>query len=203
MIKLKANSMVLALLAFCVMASPQVRAESEQLTQRTARQVQLAYEMQLNEKPNEAIDLLKGVSTTKKYDIAYIARMLGGLYWQIEQPKQAIKALTLAVEEKVLASEQHRDAQRMLADILLMEGEYQLAEYTYRELVPVYTRVSDLELVWLRIAQAQYQQQKWSLVETSINHQQRYLKEAKLQPKVTPLNMKLGAQIAQKNGTVH
>lgn len=190
--------MVLALLAFCVMASPQVRAESEQLTQRTARQVQLAYEMQLNEKPNEAIDLLKGVSTTKKYDIAYIARMLGGLYWQIEQPKQAIKALTLAVEEKVLASEQHRDAQRMLADILLMEGEYQLAEYTYRELVPVYTRVSDLELVWLRIAQAQYQQQKWSLVETSINHQQRYLKEAKLQPKVTPLNMKLGAQIAQK-----
>lgn len=185
-------------LSVCLLFSSFTSANSEQLTPGTARQVQIAYELQLKEKPHEAIQLLEKLKTSKKYDLAYVRRMLGGLYWQREQTKQAIKALTLAVDAQVLAQDQQLDTLRMLADILLMEGEYQSAESYYQKLVPLYQQASDLEWVWLRIAQAQYQQEKWVFVEASINHQQRYLGAANLQPKVLPLNIKLGAQLAQQ-----
>lgn len=183
-------------LTFWFIYSPFSFASSEQLTPYTVRQVQFAYDKQLEEKPDEAIKILESLKPSQKYDVAYVQRMLGGLYWQTKQTTKAVEALTLAFEAEILPIEKKIDTLRLLADILLIEGEYQFAESYYQKLVPLYREAKGLEWVWLRVAQAQYQQQKWALVEQSIDHQQRYLKEAHLEQKASPLKMKLGAQLA-------
>lgn len=196
--KRKSTSILCLAIVYWLLASSVAWAESKELSRRTARQVQNAYELQLKEKPDEAITILAKLNPSGQYDLAYVNRMLGGLYWQTQQPQLAIKTLTLAIEQEALPAVQHRDTQKMLADILLMEGRYKLAESYYQGLMPAYEQAKDLDWLWLRIAQAQYQQEKWAQVEKSIGYQQRYRRQAKLQPKVMPLNMMLGALLAQK-----
>ncbi|MDG3084908.1 hypothetical protein P7F88_01900 [Vibrio hannami] len=84
----------------------------------------------------------------------------------------------------------------MLADILLSEGRYQQAEDSYKSLLALYSKPDDLEWIWLRIAQAQYQQNKWTSVEQSVDNQQKYQNQAGFNPKISPLNMKLYSQVA-------
>ncbi|UGA57283.1 hypothetical protein [Vibrio sp. VB16] len=196
--KRKSISILFLAMLYWLLASPVAWAESKELSHRTARQVQIAYELQRKEKPDEAITVLTNLNPSGQYDFAYVNRMLGGLYWQTQQSQLAIKTLTLAINQKALPTVQQRDTQQMLADILLMEGQYKLAESHYQKLLPAYEQAKDLEWLWLRIAQAQYQQQEWARVELSIGHQQRYRQQAKLPLKVMPLNMLLGAQLARK-----
>jgi len=191
-------SLIISVIACSLLVSFAVWAKEKNLTTYTIRQVQHAYQLQLEEKPNEAIAVLEKTKTSRAYDQAYVHRMLGGLYWQTQQSALAIRSLTTAVEAKQLPKEQQRDTQRMLADILLVEGQYSKSEKGYVNLLPEYESAVDREWLWLRLAQSQYQQQKWSLVEKSIKKQQYYLIKAKLAPKVMPLNMMLAAQLSTK-----
>ena len=167
---------------------------AEQLSQSAARQIQQAYELQNSNKNTQAIPLLNKINTSNAYDKAYINRMLGWLYWQEKQSNLAIKALTSAVDSKALSGEEGLSTQRMLADLLLTEGRYQQAESRYLTLIKQYQDATNLAELWLRVAQAQYQQQKWSQVERAIEYLLKYQKK----PQVTPLNMLLTAQLEQK-----
>ncbi|WP_413701859.1 tetratricopeptide repeat protein [Psychromonas sp. KJ10-10] len=175
-------------------------ASARQLTRGTAIKVQQAYELQSNEQFNEAITSLTAIKSQDNYEQAYVSRMLGWLYWRQKQPKLAIKHLTQAVDLKVLIEQDDLSTQRMLADILLTEGHYQQAESRYLTLVKAYHDSNTLMQLWLRVAQAQYQQEKWPEVEKSIGKQQAFRKKSKSPAQIMPLNILLTAQLAQKNG---
>lgn len=172
---------------------------AKELSTYSIRKVVYANELQEQGKLNDAIKQLKDYQPRQAYDKAYIQRMLGNLYWQVEQPEQTIKQLTLAVDANILEPLAQRDTLSMLADILLSQGHYKLAEARYISLSTLYKdNDKKLEEVWLRISQAQYQQQKWSDVESSVGKQQHYQRLSKLTPKTLPLQMLLSAQMAQK-----
>ncbi len=187
-------TLALASLFFCTTSW----ATTPQMANRTISIVQRAYELQQHEKLNEAIQILKKAKPSKRYDKAYVNRMLGSLYWQANQTQSAIRSLTAAADSGALLQQEYHDTQRMLADILLTEGHYAQAETRYRTLITHYQQAKPLETLWLRMAQAQYQQQKWQQVEHAIKKQQQYSKKANFKPQVAPLNMLLGAQLAQK-----
>lgn len=172
---------------------------AKELSTYSIRKVVYANELQEQGKLNDAIKQLKDYQPRQAYDKAYIQRMLGNLYWQVEQPEQTIKQLTLAVDANILEPLAQRDTLSMLADILLSQGHYKLAEARYIRLSTLYEdNDKKLEEIWLRISQAQYQQQKWSDVESSVGKQQHYQRLSKLTPKTLPLQMLLSAQMAQK-----
>ncbi len=54
-----------------------VNVHSAGLSKYTANKVQRAQSLQQQEKLNEAIEVLSGVNTSKAYDRAFVARMLG------------------------------------------------------------------------------------------------------------------------------
>jgi len=173
---------------------PSFTLNAAQLTHSAARQIQQAYQLQNKEQYAKAITLLKEINTSNQYDQAYINRMLGWLYWQQKQPTRAIQALIKAVDAKILSQDEALSSRRMLADLLLSEGKYQSAESYYLSLLKEYQDSITLSQLWLRVAQTQYQQQKWPQVETSIGKLLKYQKQVQ----VTPLNMLLTAQLQQK-----
>jgi hypothetical protein len=157
-----------------------------------------ANELQQEDKLTEAITVLEEYDPSREYDKAYINRMLAGFYWQKQDPKNTIRLLTLAVDAKQLPVNAQRETLTMLADILIAEGEYRLSQKRYYELLPLLEESRALELVWLRLAQSQYQLSKWAIVEKSVKQQQHFQTLAKIEPRVLPLNMQLGAQLAQQ-----
>jgi hypothetical protein len=157
-----------------------------------------ANELQQEDKLTEAITVLEEYDPSREYDKAYINRMLAGFYWQKQDPKNTIRLLTLAVDAKQLPVNAQRETLTMLADILIAEGEYRLSQKRYYELLPLLEDSRALELVWLRLAQSQYQLSKWAIVEKSVKQQQHFQTLAKIEPRVLPLNMQLGAQLAQQ-----
>jgi len=185
---------LILILFFCATLLLCFTTSAAQLSHATARQIQQAYELQNNNQYTQAIALLNKINTNIKYDQAYINRMLGWLYWQKQQTNLAIKALTKAVGANALVDDEGVSTQRMLADLLLTEGYYQRAESRYLTLIKEVNDTKSLSQLWLRVAQAQYQQQKWPKVELAIGSLFKYQKK----PQVTPLTMLLTAQLAQK-----
>ncbi|WED23341.1 hypothetical protein L3Q72_19055 [Vibrio sp. JC009] len=190
MIYLLVLSTLTGLSASCVWA--------QDLSSSVVRKVHRSYEYQQEEQFQKAVEVLTQINSQREYDKAYVNRMLGGLYWQLDQPALAVQHLSLAADSGQLSDIEQKDTSRMLADLLLMQGKYKQAELRYGHLLDMYQNAKDLEWIWLRIAQAQYQQHKWSSVESSVSKQQKYRRAAKIKPKVMPLNMLLSAQLARK-----
>ncbi len=143
----------------------------------------------------EAIELLQTTKLNREYDKAYIARMLGVFYWQNEQLNEAITALQLAVDSHQLVADQAWSTRRMLADLLLMDQQYQAALTHYYQLIHP-TEADELEAetyqqLWLRIGQIHYQLQQWTETLAAITRYESYRK----QDEVTPLSLKLGSQL--------
>ncbi|KXF82111.1 tetratricopeptide repeat protein [Enterovibrio coralii] len=165
-----------------------------QLSQSTANSALKAFEYQDKEAWREAIGVLVAARTPTDYDKAYISRMLGVMYWQDNQPTKAIAALDKAVKLDALEPEAQRAAKRMLADLLMTQAKYSKA-------LPLYYALSkdkalsqkDLAQVWLRIAQANYQQNINNKALDAINT---HLKLAS--PNVGSLSLKLGAEMRLK-----
>ncbi|MGX9419087.1 tetratricopeptide repeat protein [Vibrio sp. WJH972] len=178
-------------------------ANAANLTEYTVRHVQKAYALQQEERLSDAVATLLSIESNKPYDNAYVNRMLGSLYWQLSKPKSATKHLVLSVDSGALSEQEQRESVRMLADLRMMEPSFPKAEKRYKQLLALMSENSSTtsksyEMVWLRIAQAQYQQEKWSSVEASVDKQQHYQRKAKLRAKAEPLKMKLGAQLAKE-----
>jgi hypothetical protein len=169
-------------------------AHGRELSQYIAVKVQKAYQFSQDEKTGEAIRLLKNIETSRTYDKAYIARMLGIFYWQEEQVSDAILNLKAAVDSKQLSKDIAWSTEKMLADIHLSSGQYDQALSRYYSLVKTATPEFDTKDLWLRIAQSHYQLSQWNLVISSVN---KYFKNPP-KDKVQPLSLKLGAQLELK-----
>ncbi|MDC5809416.1 tetratricopeptide repeat protein [Vibrio europaeus] len=167
---------------------------AQELSQYTATRVQKAHELAQEEQVKQAITMLKEIDTSREYDQAFVARMLGVFYWQDGKPKQAIKHLEKAVTSGLLEDEQGWITERMLADLYLNEQQFERAlkhYYVLRKSVPSTQKADD---IWLRIAQSHYQLEQWSKVIPAANE---YLKVSTESP-LQPLSLKLGAQLQLK-----
>ncbi len=124
----------------------------------TAKQVQKAMNLQSQNNLAEAAAILESLNSGSSYDRAFADRMLGAIYWQQGNTLKAINALMSAEKSGALNPEEMRSAQRMLADLLLIQTRYSEALTRYYPLVAD-TQTTDKEAgeIWFRIAQAQYQ----------------------------------------------
>ncbi|MUJ22132.1 tetratricopeptide repeat protein [Aliivibrio fischeri] len=171
-----------------------VNVHSAELSKYTANKVQRAQSLQQQEKLNEAIEVLGGVNTSKAYDKAFVARMLGVFYWENNQKSLAIKNLDYAVSSGELKDTQAWVTERMLADLLLMEQQYKKSLPHYYQLVKSLPKNEKGNELWLRIAQIHYQLTEFTSTLKAI---QRY--ESYRQPdSLTPLSLKFGSQVQLK-----
>ena len=168
--------------------------QAKELSQYTAIRVQKASQFAQDEKLKEAIDTLSALELSKEYDKAFVARMLGVYHWQNGNTKSAIKELTYAVDSGLLLDEQAWITQRMLADVLLNEQHFKTALPHYYALVKYAPETEKMDLLWMRIAQAEYQIGNWSNVLKAISKHNK-LKPA---PDLAPLSLKLGSQLQLK-----
>ncbi|ANU36545.1 hypothetical protein RJD38_13590 [Vibrio scophthalmi] len=165
-----------------------------ELSQYTAIRVQKANQLAQDEKFAEAIQALRKIETSKSYDRAFVARMLGVFYWQDGQTKPAIKQLKLAVESKKLEDEQAWVTEKMLADLLLSDQQFSASLPHYYQLAKQVPESQTEDQIWLRIAQAHYQIEQWKAVIPAIDKYRRFQAKDELQP----LSLKLGAQLQLK-----
>ncbi len=162
-----------------------------ELSQYAANKAMKANQLAQEDKLSEAIDMLKTADVSRNYDKAYFARMLGVFYWQNEQIKPAVNSLTQAVVSGELADEQGWQTQRMLADLLLMDQQYKKALPHYYQLTKNVPKTEKESELWLRIGQVNYQIEQWKKSLEAIAQYERF----KLPDEVTPLSVKLGAQL--------
>ncbi|KJY81549.1 hypothetical protein TW81_17725 [Vibrio galatheae] len=164
---------------------------AQELSQLTAARVQKAHQLAQDEKLKQAITMLNEIETSREYDRAYIARMLGVFYWQAGQAKSAISHLEQAVSSGLLQDEQAWITQRMLADLYLSEQRFGDALKHYYLLLNSPPKAQKVDDVWLRIAQAHYQLEQWADV---IPAAKAYLRADQQDP-IQPLSLMLGAQL--------
>ncbi|MCG9750825.1 tetratricopeptide repeat protein [Vibrio brasiliensis] len=167
---------------------------SQELSQYSAVRVQKAHQLAQDEKLKQAISELKQIDTSRAYDQAFVARMLGVYLWQDDQPQAAIKQLNQAVSSGLLQDEQAWITERMLADLYLNQQNFEQAIKHYYQLIKTAPQTQSADDLWLRIAQAHYQIEQWSKV---IPATDRYLKLVNKEP-LQPLSLKLGAQLQLK-----
>ncbi|OLQ91043.1 hypothetical protein BIY21_13800 [Vibrio ponticus] len=165
-----------------------------ELSQYTAVRVQKANEMAQDEQFKQAITALKAIDTSRAYDQAFVARMLGVFYWQDGQAKNAIKQLQFAVDSKQLQDEQAWTTQKMLADLLLSDQQFKKSLPHYYHLTQQVPAKQKADELWLRIAQAHYQVSEWTKVIPAVDKYRRFQSKDELQP----LSLKLGAQLQLK-----
>ncbi len=163
---------------------------------RTAAQVSKAYELEQEEKLNEAITLLEGLKPNANFDKAYVARMLGIYYWQAEQPKKAITQLQIAVDTKAFKDEQGWQTERMLAELMLSEDMPEKALVHFNNLAKTansYEKLSKQQItgVWLNKARAHYLLQEWKSLLAAIKHYH----QLDSTPKLQPLSLQLSAEM--------
>lgn len=177
---------LLSLSAFTTIAS--------ELSQYAATRVQRAHNLAQEEKLKEAISTLESLDLSRGYDQAFVARMLGILYWQNQQIKPAIKQLELAVNSGLLQDEQAWQTRKMLADMLLNDQQFSKAlphYYTLSKSVPKSQKAHD---VWLRIAQSHYQLNQWNKVLSAMGRYEQFGQPDKM----GPLSIKLSAELELK-----
>ena len=182
--------LLLSLLSLCSATS--IAAE---LSQYTAVRVQKANNMAQQQQFEQAITALNAIDTSRAYDNAFIARMLGVFYWQNGNAKLAIEQLTVAVESKQLQDEQAWTTEKMLADLLLTEQQYTQSLPHYYQLVAQVPETQKEDELWLRIAQAHYQINEWKQVIPAVDEYRRFQHQEEIQP----LSLKLGAQLQLKH----
>ena len=137
---------------------------AQQLTHYTAVRVQQAQSLMQNEQHTEAIQNLTSISTSNAYDKAFVARMLGVLYWQNGQVALATENLESAVSSGLLQDENAWVTQRMLADIYLSKQLFTEALQHYYSLLEAIPETQTVGDIWFRIAQAHYQIAEWEKV---------------------------------------
>ncbi|WP_078754290.1 tetratricopeptide repeat protein [Enterovibrio nigricans] len=183
------------LFAMCLFVSQ--GAFSAQLSQTTARSAIKAFEYQDNEEWEKAIAALSSARVQTDYDKAYINRMLGVMYWQNNQPTHAITSLQTSVSLEALEPDAQNAAKRMLADLYMTREQYGSALPLYYSLTKEKDiKSSDLAQIWLRIAQANYQQ---NMNRKALDAIHTHLKLGKAT--VSSLSLKLGAELRLKKWT--
>lgn len=168
--------------------------QAAELSKYTANKVQKAQQLAQEEKVAEAIAVLKDLDSSRAYDKAFVARMLGVFYWQADKIQPAIQQLDYAVDSGLLQDEQAWVTRRMLADLLLNDQQFSKALPHYYQLVKSLPKEKKEDELWLRIAQSHYQIAEWKKVLSAIQQYDRFHQV----DTVPPLSLKLGAQMQLK-----
>ena len=168
--------------------------QAAELSKYTANKVQKAQQLAQEEKVAEAIAVLKDLDSSRAYDKAFVARMLGVFYWQADKIQSAIQQLDYAVDSGLLQDEQAWVTRRMLADLLLNDQQFSKALPHYYQLVKSLPKEKKEDELWLRIAQSHYQLAEWEKVLSALQQYDRFHQV----DTVPPLSLKLGAQMLLK-----
>ncbi|WP_102504845.1 tetratricopeptide repeat protein [Salinivibrio kushneri] len=165
-----------------------------QLSPSVARAIEKAQTLEQDAKLGEAIALLDNLSVSRAYDKAFVDRSLGVFYWQYGNNDQAIVHIQRAVDSEQLQDAQAWQTKRMLADLLLIDGQYASALQYYYPLARAIPKekADQSEDVWLRIMQAHYQREQWSQVLKAYPDYQDVVTST---ASVSALSLKLGAQL--------
>lgn len=119
--------------------------------QRVGKKVQAAFEAYSADLMDEAVEILKEISTKDSFDRAYVDKFLGNLLASQEgKGQEALGYLLNAVKEKNLNDNEHAQTLRLVADLNMQQRKYddaiswytQWMDYTCKEDPDVYTRMS-------------------------------------------------------------
>ncbi len=179
----------LILLCLALLAGPVQAAMSPVM----ASKVQEAWTLYEEDKLDEAIALLAPLTPRDAEAKAYVAWLLGSLYWAAEQPDKALAQLEVALNSGVLNEMTAAQTRRMVADIQLMNERFEAALGHYqwlRDNGPDAMRTADLHL---RIAQSHFRLSQWAEVIPAARA------AVAMEPSVSAYQMMLGAhqQLAQ------
>ncbi|MGX1924305.1 tetratricopeptide repeat protein [Vibrio sp. NH-7] len=167
---------------------------ANELSEYNAVRVQRAHNLAQEGKLQDAISALETLETSRDYDRAFIARMLGILYWQSDQVSSAIKQLDTAVTSGLLNDDQAWQTRKMLADLLLNEQRFSQALPHYYELSQSVPENQKAHEVWLRIVQSHYQLRQWREVLSSMARYEQF----GLPDALSSLSIKLSAELELK-----
>ncbi|MEF1172327.1 tetratricopeptide repeat protein, partial [Vibrio sinaloensis] len=167
---------------------------ANELSEYTAVRIQRAHNLAQEGKLQDAISALEALEMSRDYDRAFIARMLGILYWQSDQVNLAIKQLDTAVKSELLNDEQAWQTRKMLADLLLNEQRFSQALPHYYELSQSVPENQKAHEVWLRIVQSHYRLSQWREVLSSMARYEQF----GLPDALPPLSIKLSAELELK-----
>lgn len=200
-ILIKCHSVLILSCVLCLLVLTKPVHANEQLSQFMALKVQAAHQLQQQNKLDNAILLLEKLKPIAPYDQAFVQRMLGIFYWQQENAEKAVFNLGKAVQSGLLTGELGWYTQRMLADILLAQLQYQIALSHYQQLIESVstslptTQQHQASSLWLRIAQTHYQLGQWSPVLVSLDKYQSSLSAQMVnQEELQYLTLKLAAE---------
>ncbi|KIE22284.1 hypothetical protein SE23_01970 [Vibrio sinaloensis] len=167
---------------------------ANELSEYNAVRVQRAHNLAQEGKLQDAISVLEALETSRDYDRAFIARMLGVFYWQSDQVNSAIKQLDTAVKSGLLNDDQAWQTRKMLADLLLNEQRFSQALPHYYELSQSVPENQKANEVWLRIVQSHYRLSQWREVLSSMARYEQF----GLPDALPPLSIKLSAELELK-----
>ena len=167
---------------------------ANELSEYNAVRVQRAHNLAQEGKLQDAISALEALETSRDYDRAFIARMLGIFYWQNGQINLAIKQLDTAVTSGLLNDDQAWQTRKMLADLLLNEQRFSRALPHYYVLSHSVPENQKAHEVWLRIVQSHYQLRQWREVLSSMARYEQF----GLPDALPPLSIKLSAELELK-----
>ncbi|MDP5137036.1 hypothetical protein ORJ04_13865 [Rheinheimera baltica] len=119
--------------------------------ERVGKSLVKAFDLYNEEKLDEAIVVLKEISSNNDFDSATLNRFLGNLY-ATKDEKQAIKYLTLAVKPDVLTFNDQSLTMKLLADMLLQDKQYPKAIKAYEDWI-LFTGEQSAD-AYMRIANA-------------------------------------------------
>lgn len=167
---------------------------AKELSQYTARSVQKANELAQEDQIKQAIQLLRGLESSRAYDKAFVARMLGVFLWQDGQTKPAIDSIASAVKSGLLEDEQAWVTEKMLADLYLNNQSFSKANQHYYHLLKSVPKQQSESEIWYRLAQSHYQQSDWEKTLVSLTQYQKSGGAMGLQP----YSLALGSQLQLK-----
>ncbi|MBD1574982.1 hypothetical protein HC723_00660 [Vibrio sp. S11_S32] len=149
------------------------QATNKSVTPYTGKKLVQASQLAQEEHLLKAIEVLNGFTPNNDYDKALVNRVLGIYYWQAEQPKQSIRALTTSTNLHALEPKAQWQTQRMLGDILYSQQNFAAAVLAYQKTLAVKydakgnerkMHAKEVNQLYFRIAASYYQQQNWQQV---------------------------------------
>ncbi|MDP5144163.1 tetratricopeptide repeat protein [Rheinheimera baltica] len=154
--------------------------------ERVGKSLVKAFDLYNEEKLDEAIVVLKEISSNNDFDSATLNRFLGNLY-ATKDEKQAIKYLTLAVKPDVLTFNDQSLTMKLLADMLLQDKQYPKAIKAYEDWI-LFTGEQNSD-AYMRIANAYYLMNQYDKVVTPADDAIRFAPK----PAEGPYQLKMAA----------